>query len=131
MRVEDFETMREVATPPEVEAALSKRHGDGINSFWISHGAELRPAVNITVKGDLAYVHYFPNEDHPGYGSTAKLPGPTPTETSVVFLSPNEMIWVPNDEVVPFSEALRAAQEFAISKTRPKCIRWRSLVLGE
>jgi hypothetical protein len=36
-----------------------------------------------------------------------------------------------NEAVVPFSEALRVAQEFAISSARPKCIPWDSLVEGE
>jgi hypothetical protein len=131
MKVEDFETGLDITTLRELEAILKKRHGAGINSFWLGHVAGGFPAINIVVKGDLAHVHYFPNEDHPGFASLAKLPGPTPNETSVFFIRPKEKIWVLNDEVVPFSEALKAAQEFALSEAMPKCIQWRSLVLGE
>jgi hypothetical protein len=36
-----------------------------------------------------------------------------------------------NEAVVSFWDALKAAQEFAISGTMPKSIRWDSLVYGE
>jgi len=36
-----------------------------------------------------------------------------------------------NEAVVPFRDALKAAQEFAISATKPRSIRWESLVDGE
>jgi hypothetical protein len=32
-----------------------------------------------------------------------------------------------NEAGVPFSDALKAAQEFAISKSMPKCIQWNEL----
>jgi hypothetical protein len=38
------------------------------------------------------------------------------------FVRPTEKIWVLNGAVIPFSDALKAAREFAISKTLPKCI---------
>jgi hypothetical protein len=131
MMIHDFETGVDVRAPAEIEAALSKRHGAGINSFWLGHVAGGFPAINIVVKGDLAHVHYFAKEDHPGFASVAELPAIRPYDTSVFFISPGEKIWVLNDEIVPFSQALRAAHEFASSTAMPKCIRWRSLVLGE
>ena len=129
--VNDFETELDITTLPELEAALNKRYGVGINSFWLCHVAGGFPVINIVVKGDLAHVHYFPNEDHPGFASQAKLPGPRPNETSAFFIGPKEKIWVLNGEVIPFSEALKVAQEFALFQTMLKCIRWKSLVLGE
>ncbi len=42
-----------------------------------------------------------------------------------------EPTWIMNEAVVPFSDALKAAQEFAISRAMPKCIRWNSLIEGE
>jgi hypothetical protein len=127
MRIEDFDSERDVAKPADIGAALSRRHGVGINSFWLSHGAEEFPAINIMVKGDLAYVHYFPERGHAGFASLAKEPGPRPGETSIFFLDPTEKAWVRNDALVSFPDALKAAQEFAISKTLPRCIRWFEL----
>jgi hypothetical protein len=131
MRIEDFDSERDVTRPEDITAALSKRDGRGINSFWLSHGAEKFPAINIMVKGELAYVHYFPKHRHPGYASVAKTLGPRPNETSIFFLDPTEKVWVMNRELIPFSDALKVAQEFAISTAMPKCIRWNSLIAGE
>jgi immunity protein Imm1 of predicted polymorphic toxin system len=127
VRVEDFETALEVTTPTDLEAALSKRHGAAINSFWLSHGAEEFPAINIMVKGDLAYVHYFPQERHPGFASAAKELVPKPNETSTFFVYPTEKVWVLNSALIPFSDALKVAQEFAVSKAMPRCIQWSEL----
>jgi hypothetical protein len=123
--------MCDVTAPADIEAALRKRHGAGINSFWLGYEAGGFPALNILVKGNLAHVHYFPNEDHPGFASVAKLPVPRPDELRVFFINPTEEIDILNGEVIPFSDALKAAQEFAVSATMPKCIRWNSLVEGE
>jgi hypothetical protein len=131
MRIEDFDSKHDVTSPTEIAAALSKRDRRGINSFWLSHGAEERLYIQIMVKGELAYVHYFPKHRHPGFQSVAKAPGPRPNETSIFFLYPNERVWVLNSTLIPFSDALKVAQEFAISTAMPKCIRWNSLIAGE
>jgi hypothetical protein len=41
MRIHDYDSVCDVAKPADIAAALSKRHDGGINSFWLSHGAEL------------------------------------------------------------------------------------------
>jgi hypothetical protein len=40
MRIEDFDSDHNAASPGDIAAALSKRDGRGINSFWLYHGAE-------------------------------------------------------------------------------------------
>lgn len=128
MRIWDFESAHDATTPAQVEAVLSKRHGADVNSFWIGHEDGGFPAINIMVKGDLAYVHYFPKESHPGLASVAQFPERAGGGSSVFFLSSGgEEAWVPNYAVVAFSEALKVAQEFAVSKELPKCMRWNSL----
>lgn len=128
MRIEDFDSDRDLTAPVEIEAALSKRHGAGINSFWLSHGLEKRPAINIMINGDLAYIHYLPDDHHPGFTSVGGMSQLRPGGTTDFFLSPSdEPLDLLNDGVVPFSSALKVAQEFAISSAMPKCIAWRSL----
>lgn len=131
MRIQDFEIVLDANATEEIEAALSRRHYDGINAFWLSHGSELYPAINIAVKGNVAHLHYFPGGDHPGFASLSTDPVQRPHETSIFFLNPRERIDVRNDELVDFSQALRAAREFAVSAARPNCIKWDSLVEGE
>jgi hypothetical protein len=127
MRVEDFDPECDVASPADIDAALRRRHGVGVNSFWLSHGVDEFPSINILVKGGLAYVQYFPQRAQAGFASLAKEPGPKPGETSIFLLDPTEKVWVRNDALVPFQDALKAAQEFAISKALPKCIQWLEL----
>jgi hypothetical protein len=128
MRIEDFDSDRDLTTPLEIEAALSKRHGAGINSFWLSQGGEKRPTINIMVNGDLAYVHYFPDDDHPGFASVGGLS--KLSRGGITHFFPGltaEPFDILNEAVVPFSSALKVAQEFAISSTMPRCIAWSSL----
>lgn len=86
------------------------------------------PAINIMVNGDLAHVHYFPKERHPGYASVGGALGLSPEEDTEFFHdNTQETIQIMNDSMVSFSDALKAAQEFAISKSMPKCIQWDEL----
>jgi hypothetical protein len=131
MRIEDYESKCDLTAPADIAAALSKRYG-GRNTFWLFHGNEQRPELNILVSGDLAYAHFFPKEGHPGYRSVGTLQNLRPGEDTVFFLyNSREPVEIMNEAIIPFSDALRGAQEFAISKTFPKSIRWSSLVQGE
>jgi hypothetical protein len=127
MRIEDFDSKCDVTKPEDVEVALNKRHVGGINAFWLSHGTEKFPAIGILVKGELANVHFFPRERHPGFTSVANVFDHRSNETSIFFVRPTEKTWVRNDALVPFSDALKVAQEFAASKVMPKCIQWFEL----
>ena len=127
MRIEDYDSECDVTNPADIEKALRKRHDHGINAFWLSHGTKQFPVIGILVNGDLAHVHYFPKDREPGFASVAKVPGPRPNETSIFFVRRTEKVWVLNGAVIPFSDALKAAQEFSISATMPKCIHWFEL----
>jgi|SRR5215469_2721109 len=128
MKIEDFDSFDEFKTPLEIETALSKRDDAGMNSFWLSHGDELYPAINIMVNGDLAYLLYFPAERHPGYASVGNLPHLSRGGITNFFHDPGgEPFDILNEAVVPFSEALKVAQAFGLSKEIPKCIPWSSL----
>jgi Immunity protein Imm1 len=128
MTIEDYHTACDITTLAEVEALLRRRYGAGRNAFWLRHGCNKFPAINIMVSGDLAYIHYFPKERHPGFASVGMLPGLRSGEETDFFLSSsNEPLGIMNDAVVRFSDALKAAQEFAISPELPKCIQWSEL----
>jgi hypothetical protein len=128
MRIEDYHTASDIATLAEIETLLRRRYGAGRNAFWLCHGCSKFPAINIMVNGGLAYVHYFPKERHPGFASVGMLPELRSGEETDFFLSgSNEPLGIMNDAVIRFSDALKVAQEFAISPERPKCIRWSEL----
>ena len=135
MKIIDFDipyldSAPDVTTRLEIESVLNKRDDAGMNSFWLSHGTEKFPAINIMVNGDLAYVHYFPEERHPGYASVGNLSHLSRGGITHFFHVPGEEPFdILNEAVVPFSEALKVAQEFAVSKEMPKCIPWNCLFL--
>jgi hypothetical protein len=128
MRIQDNGSNSNFTKPLDIEAALCKRDGAGRNSFWLSHGDELYPVINILVNGDLAYLEYFPSEDHPGFISVGRSPNLSPGGYTSFFPDDtNETLQIMNAAVVSFSDALKAAQEFANSGTLPKCIEWFEL----
>jgi hypothetical protein len=128
MRIEDYNAVWDVTIPADIEAALRKRHGAGRNAFWLSHGSKKSPAISIMVKGDLAYVHYFPKDRHPGFASLGMLPGLTSGgDTSFFPDDTDETFEILNYAVVRFADALKVAQEFAISPALPKSIQWSEL----
>jgi hypothetical protein len=90
VKIADFDSVSDLTTPQEIEAALRKRHGAGFNSFWLSHGADKSPAINIMVNGDLAYIHYFPEDHHPGFMSVGGLSELRLGGTTDFFLSLSE-----------------------------------------
>ncbi len=125
MRIQDYDTVWDVTEPAEIEAALRKRHGAGRNAFWLSHGNNEFPTINIMVNGDLAYIHYLPERRHPGFSSIGMAPSLKSGEESVFFpSSSNEPLGIMNEQVVGFSDAMKVAQEFAFSAAMPKSIRW-------
>jgi hypothetical protein len=86
MRIQDYWSVWNLTDPTDIAAALSKRHGSGRNTFWLSHGSELFPVVNIMLNGDFAYIHYLPGGDHPGFISVGNLLGLEPGGCTEFFL---------------------------------------------
>src|SRR5258708_7579075 len=116
MRIQDYDTICDITSPADIEAALSKRYEAGRNAFWLSHGNKRYPAINIMVNGDLACPYYLSKEGHPGFASVGEMPGLRPGEDSDFFMhNSDEPTGIMNEAVVPFRDALKAAQEFAIS----------------
>ncbi len=128
MRIEDYDAVWHVTSPADVEAALRKCHGAGRNGFWLSHGSNKSPAINIMVMGDLAYLLYFPEDKHPGFSSMGTVPGLRPEGVTSFFPDDtDETFEILNNSVVRFEDALKVAQEFAVSPTLPKSIQWLEL----
>lgn len=128
MRIEDYNTVWNVTSPADVEVALTIRHGAGRNAFWLSHGSDKSPAINIMVRGDLAYVHYFPKDRHPGFASIGTVPSLSlGGDTSFFPDNTEETFEILNEAVVQFADALKVAQEFAVSPELPKSIQWSEL----
>ncbi len=125
MKIQDYYTVWDVVNPADVEAALSKRHRSGHNAFLLSHGDSVFPWISILVNGDLAYVHFCPRQQHPGFAASGMAPNlKTGGETVFFPDGTEEPLEMMNEQVVGFSDALKVAQEFAVSAAMPKCIQW-------
>ena len=111
-----------------VDAVLRKREGDGVNCFWLWSNNSETPILIIHVNKDLATLHYFPSDDHPGFYSEGAMPGLDPDKDTVFFMNNStEEELFPNYKVVMFSAALVAAKEFLASPELPPSIQWFEL----
>jgi hypothetical protein len=82
MRIEDHKGVYRARIPQEIEEILRKRYDNDVNSFWLAHGDELYPAINLLVNGELAHLHYFPSDRHAGFASVGDLESLKPGGTS-------------------------------------------------
>lgn len=57
----------QVKSDKSLIAALEWRDDRGGAQFWLTPDEQKYPALAIRVSGDLADVHYFPQEGHPGF----------------------------------------------------------------
>ena len=130
MRVYDFDGLVEVSNIRELEKALMKRYlkdGEEVNHFWLDHD-EAYPSLAIPIRGNLAGLHYFPEEGHPGFRSEGNMKGLKMGKTTEFYMNIHgQSIDVINDAIVPVSVALRVAKEFFYSKELPKSVEWFEL----
>jgi hypothetical protein len=128
MTISDFDSTQNVETTDELRAVLAKRFevdGALVNSFWIALGSAF-PLMCIVVKDDLANVWYSDSEDSPGANSVGSVQG-LPDGGGTRFYLDEERHWVPNESIITVSDAILAAEEFLLTGTRPKSLRWLDL----
>lgn len=128
MRIQDIERVCDASRNEEVDVALAKRYGAGVNAFWLSREAGGYPLLLILVNKELSSIHYFPMDRHPGFRSVGHVQGLAPEGMTTFFMNsihePQQML---NDSVVPFSAALTAAKEFLMSNVMPPSVEWLEL----
>ena len=130
MRISDFNGVTHYAVDLEqIDKILDQRHGGGFNEFFLARGDEKYPVIVVQVSGCLACVHYLPREDDPGFVSLGDLKsvGLEPGGKTTFYMRPNYPIWAINEQVIPFSQALKAAHEFSANPGLPNSIRWFEL----
>jgi hypothetical protein len=129
MKIIDFEGVHEVTSVEELDTILKTRHGEGVNSFWLSHGSNAYPTLSILVNGDLAALNFIAEENDAGFRSISSMPKlkSNQTITFATSSSPADDVVVPNDAVLPFSTALKAAKDFFLSKELPRSVEWMEL----
>ena len=129
MKIEDFNNVHDITSLDELEGVLKTRYENGINQFSLYEDNIKYPWVALMVNGDLAALHYFPHEGHPGFIPLGKNVGLEPGGFTTFYLSNphREKLWIPNYSVIPYSVALTAAKEFFSSRQLPQSIEWFEL----
>jgi hypothetical protein len=124
MKIEHFGGAVEIADVAALDGVLDARYGDDANEYWLYGEAEF-PCLAICVRGSSAYLHFFPQADHPGFASR----GEDTTDRAAIFFTntPTETMEVSSHAVVPIDRARAAAQEFFRLGSLPCSLRWTEL----
>lgn len=127
LRVQDFTSTIQVGNVDELETALQRRF-DGVNSFWLSHSEGTKPSLSILVRDDLACLHYFPDDSHPGFSSIGEVARLKPSGTTIFYMdNPDQEQEILNTAVIHFVRAIEVAREFFACKDLPSAIKWFEL----
>ncbi len=99
-----------------------------MNSFWLSHSDGTKPSLSMLVRGDLACLHYFPDDSHPGVSSIGEVAALKPGGTTIFFIdNPDQEQEILNSSVIHFAKAIEVAKEFFACKGLPRSIKWFEL----
>jgi hypothetical protein len=127
MLISDIGGEHEATSLEEFERMLAKRFGaEQGNEFWLCHDPGGYPGLMLSVKGDLACVHYIRAERDPSFQSIGNVSGLKPGGTTN-FASRVETFDMPNSAILHLADALPAAREFFYSDALPKSIKWLEL----
>jgi hypothetical protein len=115
-----------VETGSEIAGVLARRHDRGVNEFWLFYKGQEFPRMAINVAGDLAFVHYFPCDGHPGWRLLGHVAGLDP-KGETAFQICGEYDTAPNVFVVPCRVALEVAIAFSNDTRMPEVGEWYEL----
>lgn len=115
----------------QLEEILRRRDSRGGAQFWLSDTSNGFPCLLMVVSGDQSYVIYLPEEEHPGFRCLRPDDGQPAADGSTNFVwegcDPFSGEQVPNQFVIPFSAALRAAHAFDDKRSLPDDFLWFEL----
>ena len=128
MRVEDFDGVFEVCDTNGLDQTLARRFHNAANGFLLMGKSDGYPRLDMLVKDELAVLHFFPEEYHPGYIAQGDVDNidPNGTITFILFKNGQEQTMY-NGYVVSLDTALKAAEEFFYSQELPKGVEWEEL----
>ena len=126
MRIEGHNRKWDAHDESALEDVLRFRDGVGGGLFWISDDADSFPVMAIRISGSLADVHYFPDEDHPGFRALAEPSQQRGGTTAFIYegCDPATGEETPSEFVLPVSTAILIAKEFHLTRTRSSAVSW-------
>ena len=129
MRVDRCGRTWQVADDKSLDAALASRDDRGGGMFWLTPEPERYPTLALRVSGEVADVHYFPWDGHPGFRCLGGDGLPNGGSTTLVYegCDPATGEETPNEFVIPFETALAIAKEFFRTKQMSAAVSWFEL----
>jgi hypothetical protein len=130
MEVSDLQGCASIQDEADLNQRLeSVRNGDyGAFVLWHNRGGA---SLWIHINKDIAYLHYFPDDQgkHPGYQPTGMSPTGCADEMRFVLVGGHDAddIVMPRETLVPVGMAYMAAREFLHKPSRPASISWVEL----
>jgi hypothetical protein len=97
--------------------------------FSLSREGEKYPCLAIRISGDVADVHYFPREGHPGFRCLGGEGLPESGCTALVYegSDPQDGEHTPNSFIVPVKTAYSIATVFLSTDRMSDAVSWLEL----
>lgn len=127
MFVEDFNGSETCDTIEQLISTMRKRDEKGYNEFWICMDEEeMHPCIVVLVYKDLACLHYFEEEEEPGWSTATECLNGLDEEGLTKFYTNGgaEEITIENGMIVSFDKAVEVVTEFVNTGRMPDCIEW-------
>jgi hypothetical protein len=126
--ISDMENTKDVFSVAELREILSMRYDNDANSFEIVPFGKDVPHLTIVIKQNMSVLNYFDSSETAGFVSDNPDNKLDPNGfTTLYYQSPvsGEEYW--NRQIVSASDAMRAAEEFAVTMALPTAVRWVEL----
>ena len=128
MRIQDFDGTLE---SDDIEAVIERIRNKRRARYGAFHicAREEYPYLALHLNGDVAYLHYFPSDGHPGFQPT--VPDGTDVVADVHFLNldgtESGAFDMPRSTLISVDDAVTAVREFARDSEPPPSIEWFEL----
>ncbi len=126
MRVYDLQGFIFVENETQLLERLRSVRSGFSGAFSLFHDQTI-PSLSVHIYQHFAYVHYFPEEGHPGFQPSEMTPAGTPATVDFLMTDGSATIEMPADTICRVEDAYRAAIEFFQTRTMPTCINWFEL----
>jgi hypothetical protein len=114
----------------DVKAILGLREEGKVNDFYISPASSAYPSLKVLVNSEYAHVTYFPEDGISGFVSIGDLEALKDQDWFTFYMDrPTQEMQVSADQVVLFSQALRATLEFFHNNSLPSSLKFMNLDL--
>ena len=133
MKVYDREGRVDLDCDKDLIHRLRSVRKENYGAIILSHdgGDNDRPSLYIHINGDVAYLHYFPDNQglHPGFQAKGMVPRDCEEEVHFLMTTGTEAdsITMPRETLVPVEAAYKAAEEFLRKPALPPSVSWLEL----